>query len=176
MLEAQVDLFENKKIPVVVLISGQDGAGKGETINVLYEWMDPRFISTLAFSEPSDEERERPPMWRYWRSLPPKGRIGVFAGSWYSDPIRQRIAGEISRKELDARADQINRFEAMLVNEGALVLKFWFHLTREGQEKRLKALHNDPRTAWRVTQWARIFTAMKMAAFNSAGFRNCRRT
>lgn len=153
LLEAQVDLHESKKIPVVVLISGQDGAGKGETINVLYEWMDPRFISTLAFSEPSDEERERPAMWRYWRSLPPKGRVGIFAGSWYSDPIRERIQGDISLKELDARADQINRFEAMLVNEGALVLKFWFHLTKEGQKKRLKALESDPKTAWRVTQW-----------------------
>ena len=153
LLEAQVNLHENKKIPVVVLISGQDGAGKGETINVLYEWMDPRFISTLAFSMASDEERERPPMWRYWRSLPPKGRVGIFAGSWYSDPIRQRILEEVSLKELDAQADQINRFEAMLVNEGALVLKFWFHLTKEGQVKRLKALEKDPRTAWRVTQW-----------------------
>lgn len=153
LLGAQVDLHENKQIPVVVLISGQDGAGKGETINVLYEWMDPRFLSTLAFSEPSDEERERPPMWRYWRSLPPKGRVGIFAGSWYSDPIRERIQDDISLKELDARADQINRFEAMLVSEGALVLKFWFHLTKEGQRQRLKALESDPKTAWRVTKW-----------------------
>ncbi len=153
LLQAQYDLQMSKKIPVVVLVSGQDGAGKGETINVLYEWMDPRFITTLAFAQPSDEERERPPMWRYWRSLPPKGRIGIFAGSWYSDPIRQRIEEAISLKELDAQADQINRFEAMLVNEGALVLKFWFHLTKEGQVQRLKALEKDPRTAWRVTQW-----------------------
>lgn len=151
--EAQAELFAKRKFPVVVLISGQDGAGKGETINVLYEWMDPRFLSTLAFSEPSDEELARPPMWRYWRSLPPKGRIGIFAGSWYSDPIRERIQGEISLKEFDARAQQINRFEEMLVNEGALVLKFWFHLTKEGQRARLKALESDPRTAWRVTQW-----------------------
>jgi AMP-polyphosphate phosphotransferase len=92
-------------------------------------------------------------MWRFWRSLPPKGRVGIFAGSWYSDPIRERILGEISVKELDARAEQINRFEAMLVNEGALVLKFWFHLTKEGQKQRLKSLSSDPRTAWRVTQW-----------------------
>ncbi|MBB1075013.1 polyphosphate:AMP phosphotransferase [Rhodoferax sp. 4810] len=153
LLEAQVNLFEKRKTPVVVLISGQDGAGKGETINVLYEWMDPRFISTLAFSEPSDEERERPPMWRYWRSLPPKGRVGIFAGSWYSDPIRERIQGEISVKVLDARAEQINRFEQMLVAEGALVLKFWFHLSKDSQKQRLKALSADPRTAWRVTQW-----------------------
>lgn len=153
LLEAQVNLFEKHKTPVIVLVSGQDGAGKGETINVLYEWMDPRFLSTLAFSQPSDEERERPPMWRYWRSLPAKGRVGIFAGSWYSDPIRERIEGGISVKELDARAQQINRFEEMLVNEGALVLKFWFHLTKEGQKQRLKALSDDPRTAWRVTQW-----------------------
>ena len=153
LLQAQVKLLEAKKIPVVVLISGQDGAGKGETINVLYEWMDPRFLQTLAFSEPSDEERERPVMWRYWRSLPPKGRVGIFAGSWYSDPIRRRIEGLISQKELDATAEQINRFEAMLVNEGALVLKFWFHLTKDAQEKRLRELESDPKTAWRVTPW-----------------------
>ncbi len=138
---------------MVVLVSGQDGAGKGETINLLYEWMDARFLTTLAFAKPSEEERERPPMWRYWQALPAKGRVGIFAGSWYSDPIREHIEGDISQKELDARADQINRFEAMLVNEGALVLKFWFHLTRDAQKKRLKALASDPRTAWRVTQW-----------------------
>jgi len=153
LLGAQAELYAQGKIPVVLLISGQDGAGKGETINLLYEWMDARFLSTLAFARPTTEERERPSMWRYWQALPPKGRIGMFAGSWYSDPIREHIDGDISRKELDARADQINRFEAMLVNEGALVLKFWFHLTREAQKKRLKALASDPRTAWRVTQW-----------------------
>jgi len=151
--DAQYDLKENGKIPVVVLVSGQDGAGKGETINILYEWMDPRFISTLAFSAPTDEEQARPFMWRYWRALPPKGRIGVFAGSWYSSPIHDRLDGSMSKADMDARIDQINRFEAMLVNEGALVLKFWFHLTKEGQKRRLKLLEKDPKTAWRVTKW-----------------------
>lgn len=151
--DAQYDLKENGKIPVVVLVSGQDGAGKGETINMLYEWMDPRYISTLAFSAPNDEERQRPFMWRYWRALPPKGRVGIFAGSWYSSPIHDRIEGHMSKADVDARIDQINRFEAMLVNEGALVLKFWFHLTKDGQKRRLKALEKDPRTAWRVTKW-----------------------
>jgi polyphosphate:AMP phosphotransferase len=151
--DAQYDLKENGKIPVVVLVSGQDGAGKGETINILYEWMDPRFISTLAFSAPTDEERARPFMWRYWRALPPKGRIGVFAGSWYSSPIHDRLDGSMTQADMDARIDQINRFEAMLVNEGALVLKFWFHLTKDGQKRRLKALEKNPQTAWRVTKW-----------------------
>jgi polyphosphate:AMP phosphotransferase len=153
LLEKQALLFENKKFPVVVLISGQDGAGKRESIHVLYEWMDPRFLSTLAFDNPTDEELERPAMWRYWRALPPKGRIGIFAGSWYSDPIRQRIEGALTQQELDAQAERINRFEAMLVNEGALILKFWIHLSKDGQRKRLKELESDPRTAWRVTRW-----------------------
>ncbi len=151
--DAQYDLKENGKIPVIVLVSGQDGAGKGETINILYEWMDPRFISTLAFSAPTDEESARPFMWRYWRALPPKGRVGIFAGSWYSSPIHDRLDGSMSKADMDARIDQINRFEAMLVNEGALVLKFWFHLTKDGQKRRLKALEKDPKTAWRVTKW-----------------------
>ncbi len=153
LLEVQMELLASKKIPVLVLISGQDGAGKGETINILYEWMDPRFMSTLAFAEPSDEEADRPEMWRYWRALPPKGHIGMFAGSWYSDVIRQRVEGDMTLQDIDAQLARINRFEAMLVNEGALVLKFWFHLTAEGQKARLKALEKDPRTAWRVTKW-----------------------
>lgn len=152
LLDAQFDMLQKREFPVVILISGVDGAGKGETINLLYEWMDPRHISTLAFSEPTDEERARPIMWRYWRALPPKGKIGIFAGSWYSQPIANRIADRMRRSELDQRLDDINRFEAMLVNEGVLVLKFWFHLSKEGQKTRLKALEKDPRTAWRVTK------------------------
>lgn len=152
LLDVQYDLLEKKDFPVIILVSGVDGSGKGETINLLYSWMDPRHISTLAFSAPSDEESLRPNMWRYWRALPPKGKVGVFAGSWYSQPIADRIAGEMRRTALDDQLDEINRFEAMLVNEGALVLKFWFHLSKDGQKQRLKALEKNPRTAWRVTK------------------------
>ena len=160
LLEAQRELFEQARFPVLLLISGVDGAGKSETLAKLYEWMDSRYLSTLAFTSPTDEERERPYMWRYWRALPPRGRIGAFAGSWYSTPIAHRIDGEISRLELDRRLDEINRFEAMLVNEGALLLKFWLHLTRAGQRQRLRKLEADPRTAWRVTRtsWMRTRT------------------
>ena len=164
LLDAQFELRAQGRFPVVILISGVDGGGKGETIKVLYEWMDARYLSTLAFSAPSDEERERPYMWRYWRALPPRGRTGIFAGSWYSDPIRDHILGHLAKGDLDQRMDQINRFEAMLVNEGALVLKFWFHLSKDGQKQRLKALAKDPHTAWRVTEesWERLKTYDKL--------------
>jgi polyphosphate:AMP phosphotransferase len=164
LLKAQYELKEAAQMPVVLLISGADGAGKSETINTLYEWMDPRYLATHAFTTPTDEESARPVMWRYWRSLPPKGRIGIFAGSWYSIPIAERIDGNLSELQVDKQMAEINRFEAMLVNEGALVLKFWFHLSKESQKLRFKALESDPRTAWRVTKesWARLKTHGKL--------------
>ncbi|WP_341678137.1 polyphosphate:AMP phosphotransferase [Niveibacterium sp. SC-1] len=164
LLKAQYELKEAARFPVVVLISGVDGGGKSETINVLYEWMDPRFLSTQAFTAPTDEEADRPPLWRYWRGLPPKGRVGIFAGSWYSIPIADRIEDKLSELELDRTLAELNRFEAMLANEGALILKFWFHLSRDAQKARFKALEDDPRTAWRVTKesWARLKTHGKL--------------
>jgi len=155
LLEAQFELRKKGEFQVLVLVSGVDGAGKGETVNALYGWMDPRFLSTRAFAAPTQEELAHPFMWRFWRELPPKGRIGIFFGSWYSMPIHRRIIREIDNAFLDQRIDQINRFEAMLANEGALILKIWLHLTKEGQKKRFKALEKDPRTAWRVTSESR---------------------
>jgi len=152
LLEAQFELREKGTFQVLVLVSGMDGAGKRETINDLYGWMDPRYLSARAFTTPTEEEAAHPFMWRFWNGLPPKGRIGVFSGSWYSTPIHRRVAGEINHAFFDQRIEQINRFEAMLANEGALILKFWFHLTKDGQKKRFKALEKDPRTAWRVTR------------------------
>ncbi|HPU79132.1 MAG TPA: polyphosphate:AMP phosphotransferase, partial [Accumulibacter sp.] len=164
LLETQEQLRENGSFPVIILISGVDGSGKGETINILYEWMDPRYLSTHAFYAPTAEERARPSMWRYWRALPPKGRIGIFSGSWYSHPIAERISNSLSRSDFDQRMDQLNRFEAMLVNEGALVLKFWIHLSKDAQRERLKSIEANPLTRWRVTKasWDRLKTYDKL--------------
>jgi len=150
LLDTQYELFKNGRFPVIVLISGVRGAGKAETVNLLNEWMDPRHVHTHAFDNPSDEERERPTMWRYWRALPPKGRIGILFGSWYTAPIIDRVYKRTSAKDLSASIEQINHFEQMLADEGALVLKFWFHLSKKRQRKRLKSLQSDPETRWRV--------------------------
>ena len=152
LLHAQFELAKAAKFPVVILISGVRGAGKGETVNLLNAWMDPRHIHTHAFDNPSDEERERPRMWRFWQKLPPKGRIGMLFGSWYTAPIIDRVFKNTGRKDLLGSIEEINRFEAMLANEGALVLKFWFHLSEKQQKKRLRVLESDPETNWRVTQ------------------------
>ncbi len=157
LLDAQFDLAENSSFPVIILAGGVDGAGKGETVNLLNAWMDPRFIQVHAMGAPTQEARERPLMWRFWQALPPMGRIGVFFGSWYTDPIVNRVIGKKKISALDKSIADINRFEKMLTNEGALIIKFWFHLSKKQQKKRLKDLEKNPQTRWRVTpsDWER---------------------
>ena len=152
LLDAQYALSQSGRFPVVILISGVRGAGKGETVNLLNAWMDPRHIHTHAFDSPTDEERERPPMWRYWRALPPKGRIGMLFGSWYTAPIIDRVFKRTRPADMIRSLDEIRRFERMLADDGVLLLKFWFHLSKKRQRERLKALEADPLTRWRVTE------------------------
>jgi polyphosphate:AMP phosphotransferase len=155
LLDAQLDLLQSKKFSVLILIAGVDCAGKGETVNILNEWLDPRHVETHALRDLTDEELERPPMFRFWRALPAKGKIGVFIGTWYSKPLIKNVYGDISNAELDQRLDRIIRFENMFVREGGLILKFWLHLSKKEQKKRLKELDSDPKTSWRVskTDW-----------------------
>src|SRR5512140_15144 len=151
LLAAQDRVLEAAKFLVIILINGVDGAGKGETVNLLNEWMDPRHIQTHSFGDPSDEEAERPRMWRYWRALPPKGTIGILFGAWHTDPIVHRVTRAIKGGELTQEIEEIVRFERMLTDEGALLVKLWFHLSKDRQKKRLKSLEKDPLTRWRVT-------------------------
>ncbi|MCQ8103823.1 polyphosphate:AMP phosphotransferase [Methylomonas sp. SURF-2] len=137
--------------PVIVIISGVDGGGKGEVINKLNEWLDPRYMRTIALSNATDEERERPKFWRYWRTLPAKGTIGVYVGSWYSDPIAQRVYQKIDDPALQAELTRINQLEELLTDDDALIIKCWLHLKKDMQVKRLKQLAKNPATSWRVT-------------------------
>ena len=158
LLEAQYDLLTKGEFPVVVLVNGVDGAGKGETVNLLNEWMDPRYIRTEAFGAMSDDEREYPEMWRFWRVLPAKGRIGILFGSWYTDPILAHVMGHEKKAAFARRLEAIRQFERMLVAEGTLLVKLWFHLSKKAARQRFKTLESDPKNAWRVTHedWERL--------------------
>ena len=153
LLTTQFALKDKRAFPVLLLVGGVEGGGRGETVNALTSWLDPRHVEVNGLGDPTDEELERPRYWRFWRALPPKGKIGIFFGSWYTYPI---LRGALSKNrgrwaKLDKRIDEIVRFERMLCEEGALILKFWFHLSKEAQRRRIKELKKDPRTRWRVT-------------------------
>lgn len=113
--------------------------------------MDPRLIEVQSFLRPSDEELERPPQWRFWRRLPPKGRTGIFFGNWYSQMLYARVEGHIKEAKLDQAIDAAERFERMLCDEGALLFKFWFHLSKKQLKERLKALEKDPQHSWKLS-------------------------
>ena len=152
LLNAQYDLAQTGRGPVLLVISGVEGGGRGETANKLTEWMDPRYIRVVAFGPRLAREAARPPAWRYWRTLPPKGRIGIFMNAWYEEVRLAPIRGDVGVDQQQARLLQIREHEQMLADEGLVLLKFWIHLSKAAQKARLRELEADPQTAWRVTR------------------------
>ena len=150
LIRMQVEL-KSAPFPVILMIAGVEASGKGELVNILNGWLDPRGFETFAFHEPTDEERERPAMWRYWRTLPANGRMNVYAGGWYAEALREdpRSARELAL--FDTMMRRFLWFEGQLAASGALVVKVWLNLSKASQKSRLHELESDPRTAWRVT-------------------------
>lgn len=150
LLTAQFDLAA-KDYPVIILVAGLDGAGKGALVHRLNEWMDPRGIQTNTFWEPSDEEDSRPVYWRFWRKLPARGEIGIFLGTWYNQPAQASIAGDMEPEEFTRQCAQIECFERMLSDDGALIIKLWLHISRDTQRQQLEETAPDKQQNPRVT-------------------------
>lgn len=138
-----------------LIIAGDEFAGRGEVINTLGGWLDPRGVETFAFRQPTDEERDRPLMWRYWRCLPASGRLGIFDGSWYNEMLREQARGPGVAGRIDHELSRIRHFEKLLHEDGTLIVKIWLRLSKADQSQRLKDLAANPDTAWRVTEEAR---------------------
>ena len=171
LLDAQRQLRARGSGPLIVIVSGVETAGKSEVVNRLNEWLDARGVQTLAFWDESDEERERPRHWRFWRALPPRGSIAVFFGSWYTSPIVARALRESTRAAFDAELQQVVELERLLVDDGAAIVKLWFHLSRRAQEERLQRLARERDR--KLTPWERRFSAHyeRFAAVSAAAIR-----
>jgi len=151
LINAQYEL-QNADFPVIVLIGADDRIAADDLIDTLNEWMDARYIDTRWFGRRSEEESERPRFWRYWRELPPKGRIGVFAGAWATNPITEQLFGRQDKAYFRRRLEHIRRFEQTLVDDGALVLKFWLHLPVREHHKRAQAASKHKHKYWKFDQ------------------------
>lgn len=150
--------IRHSKIPVMILFAGVDGAGKHEMVNLLSEWMDPRFLKTKSYLRRTEEEIERPEMWRYWRDLPGEGEMHLFLSAWTTQPLLARVKERTSQKEFEQQLHSINLFEKTLRDNGYLVLKYWMHLDREQQHQRLVKLSADERKSWQIksTDWENL--------------------
>jgi polyphosphate:AMP phosphotransferase len=135
--------FRSSGRSMLIVVGGDDRPGCDEVINLLNSWLDPRFVETNAFGEPTAEELARPRFWRYWRVLPARGRIGVFSGEWTLRAIVDRLRGKDDEDDFRPRIERIRRFEDMLADDGTIILKFWLHMPRKQLKKRLKEAEKD---------------------------------
>ncbi len=151
LVQLQVALKE-APFKVLLIVAGLEGTGRGDLINSLSSWLDPRGVETFSYHEPTDEERARPFMWRFWRCLPEMGRIGIYAGSWYTETLRAEARSRKALANLGGELARIQHFEKLLVDNDTLVIKIWIHMDKDAHGQRLKLLASDSRTAWRVTE------------------------
>jgi polyphosphate:AMP phosphotransferase len=168
LLDAQFELRKSRLRSVVVIVTGIPGAGRSEVVNELLGWLDPKFVTVYGFREPNEVERQRPPLWRYWRVMPPKGRIVILHSGWYEDLLAASVLRP-GRPATGVRRDleRIQRLERMLVADGVAVVKVHLHVGPELQQRRLRRLVKDKTTRWRVTaedQWyARHYARVERA-------------
>ena len=138
LLNLQYEI-KDKSIPVIMIVSGVEGAGKSEVVNRINEWLDARWIRNYAFWRETEEELSHPRYWRFWRSLPARGTTSVMFGSWYTRPVIERVMGNISKSKFDREMKYIEELEQMLIVDDALIIKFWFHLSKEVSIERAKS-------------------------------------
>jgi polyphosphate:AMP phosphotransferase len=135
---------------LLIMVAGIDGAGKGDTINLLNEWMDPRHVHTIAFPPPVKADFAYPAARRFWMSLPSKGEIGIVFGSSYTALLEEAEKKSLDVDKLENHILFVRRFEANLAANGIHIVKLWFHLSRAAQHKRIEERQANPSTAWQI--------------------------
>jgi len=155
LLDAQFELRQAQSRAVVMIVTGIPAAGRSEVVNELLGWLDPKLVTVYGFRGMNDVECQRPVLWRYWRIVPPKGRIAILHAGWYQELMQlagRGRSGKGSRPpELKRAVDRIRQLERMLVQDGVSLVKVHLHVAPETQKKRLDALQSDKTTRWRVS-------------------------
>ena len=145
--------IKEKKLPVLVIMDGWGGAGKGSILGKVIKNLDPRFYRTETLSMPNEDELRRPFLYRYFIRIPEAGKFSFFDGSWMDEVSWHRLSGIIDEDTYKRQLTSIRRFERTLSDNGYLLVKFFFHISKGEQKKRLSELKNDKSTRWRVGEW-----------------------
>jgi len=136
---------------IAILVEGRDAAGKGGTIRRFTEHLNPRAMRVVALPKPSDEERGQWYYQRYIRQLPNKGEIVFFDRSWYNRAVVEPVMGFCSKKDHQRFLQQVTEFEHMLYEDGVIIIKFWFSISKEEQAKRFEARRQNPLKQWKLS-------------------------
>ncbi len=141
---------KNNSLPVVILFEGWNTAGKGRVLSDVILTLDPRNFKAKSTLPPTPEQQRKPFLWRHWCSIPEKGIFAIYDKSWYPEVSTERAEGTVSAKQAAARMEAVNLFERQMADDGALILKFFLHIGKKEQRRRLDALAGKKSTAWRV--------------------------
>lgn len=151
LAEQQMQIKEHK-LPVIVLFEGWGAAGKGSAIGSIIHNIDPRFYQVACMAAPTQEEQRKPFLYRYFAKIPEAGKFVFLDSGWADEVVKQKVRGKLSQEQYSNRIDSVKRLERQLIDNGYLVVKFFFHITKKEQRKRIKELEESPDTAWRVSK------------------------
>jgi polyphosphate kinase 2 (PPK2 family) len=140
---------------ILIGMEGLDASGKGGAIKRMVEKLDPRGVRVYAIGPPTEEELARHYLWRFWRRIPEQGRIAIFDRSWYGRVLVERIEKLVPPEVWRRAYEEINEFEETLVENGVILLKFWFQISKKEQLERFRERERNPYKRWKIsaTDW-----------------------
>ena len=136
---------------VLIILQGMDTSGKDGVIRHAFKILNPQGVRVESFKTPSPQELDHDYLWRAHKEVPGKGEIVIFNRSYYEDVLVVRVHGLVGKKEWERRYRQINDFEKMLTEENTVVLKFFLHIDKDEQKKRLQERLDDPSKNWKFS-------------------------
>ena len=152
MSELQYKLFADNSQSLLIILQGVDASGKDGTIRHVMGALNPQSCYAKSFKVPTTEDLSHDYLWRVHMAIPSKGQIGIFNRSHYEDVIEVRVHNSIPNNELTLRYRQINDFERYLSENHIAILKFFLHIIKDEQKKRLLARLQDPTKRWKISE------------------------
>ncbi len=141
--------FRQKSI--VIVFEGADAAGKGGSIRRITGALDARQYQVKPVAAPTEDERAQPYLWRFWRSLPRRGRVTIFDRSWYGRVLVERVEKFCSEEDWMRAYHEINDFEEQIIEAGGIVTKFWLTITKDEQLRRFREREKTPFKTFKIT-------------------------
>lgn len=150
LIKLQRDVQKNKR-RVVIIFEGRDAAGKGGTIRRFIEHLNPRSMRVVALPKPTEDEAGQWYFQRYAKHLPNPGEICFFDRSWYNRAVVEPVMGFCSSEQYKIFLQQVPEFEHMLYEDGIEIVKFWFSISKDEQEKRFERRKDTPLKQWKIS-------------------------
>jgi PPK2 family polyphosphate:nucleotide phosphotransferase len=152
LFEQQMLLAASNQYAVLVVLQALDAGGKDGTIRHVMTGLNPQACRVTSFKVPSEEELRHDYLWRVHNAVPKRGEIGIFNRSHYEDVLVARVHKLVPKSVWEARYRQINDFEDMLAENNTVILKFFLHISKDEQKRRLEARMQDPMKNWKIAE------------------------